>query len=50
MAEKLDTKQTSDEIEDDITEQELEDDALEKRMRKPEREAERLLHRVAFKR
>jgi len=44
MAEKLDTKQTSAEIEDDITEQELEDDALDKKMRKLESDAERLLH------
>ena len=44
MAEKLDPKQTNDEIEDDITELELEDDALEKRMKKLEREASRLLH------
>ena len=44
MAEKLDTKQTSAEIEDDITELELEDDALEKKTRKLESEAERLLH------
>jgi len=44
MAEKLDTKQTSAEIEDDITDLELEDDALEKKTRKLESEAERLLH------
>ena len=44
MAEKLDTKQTSAEIEDDITELELEDDALEKKTRKLESEADRLLH------
>ena len=44
MAEKLDPKQASDEIEDDFTELELEDDALEKRMKKLEREASRLLH------
>ena len=44
MAEKLDPKQTSNEIEDDITELELEDDALEKRMRKLESEASRLLN------
>ncbi len=44
MVEKLDPKQTSNEIEDDITELELEDDALEKRMRKLEREASRLLN------
>jgi arsenate reductase-like glutaredoxin family protein len=44
MAEKLDPKQTSDEIEDDITELELEDDALESRMKKLEREASRLLN------
>jgi len=50
MADQLETKQTSDDIEDDVAELELEDDALEKRMRKLEREAERLLHRVAFKR
>jgi hypothetical protein len=44
MAEKIDTKQTSAEIEDDITDLELEDDALEKKTRKLESEAERLLH------
>lgn len=44
MAEKLDPKQNSDEIEDDVTELELEDDALEKRMKKLEREASRLLN------
>jgi hypothetical protein len=44
MAEKLDTKQTSAEMEDDITDLELEDDALEKKTRKLESEAERLLH------
>jgi len=44
MAEKLDVKQTSAEIEDDITELELEDDALEKKTRKLESEADRLLH------
>jgi uncharacterized protein YoxC len=44
MAEQLETKQTSDEIEDGITELELEDDAFEKRMRKLEKEAARLLH------
>jgi len=44
MAEKLDPKQTSNEIEDDITELELEDDALEKRMKKLEREVARLLN------
>jgi hypothetical protein len=44
MTEQLDTKQTNDEIEDDITDLELEDDALEKRMKKLEREAARLLN------
>ena len=44
MAENLDVKQTSAEIEDDITDLELEDDALEKKTRKLESEAERLLH------
>jgi hypothetical protein len=44
MAEKLDIKQTSAEIEDDITELELEDDALEKKTRKLESEADQLLH------
>jgi hypothetical protein len=44
MAENLDVKQTSAEIEDDITELELEDDALEKKTRKLESEADRLLH------
>jgi len=44
MAEKLDIKQTSAEIEDDITELELEDDALEKKTRKLESDAERVLH------
>ncbi|MGA3281260.1 MAG: hypothetical protein ABSD50_09775 [Smithella sp.] len=44
MAEKLDTKQTSAEIEDDITDLELKDDAMEKKTRKLESEAERLLH------
>ena len=44
MAEKLDVKQTSAEIEDDITELELEDDALEKKTRKLESDAERVLH------
>jgi hypothetical protein len=41
--EKLDPKQTGDEIEDDVPELELEDDGLEKKMRKLEREAGRLL-------
>ncbi|MFZ1982560.1 MAG: hypothetical protein WAU61_14750 [Smithella sp.] len=45
MADQLETKQTSDEIEDDVAELELEDDALEKRMRKLEREAAQLLNR-----
>ena len=44
MAENLDVKQTSAEMEDDITDLELEDDALEKKTRKLESEAERLLH------
>ena len=44
MTEKLDPKQTSNEIEDDITEQELEDDVLDKKMRRLESDAERLLH------
>jgi len=44
MAEKLDAKQTSAEIEDDITDLELEDDALEKQTRKLESDADRLLH------
>ena len=44
MAEILDVKQTTTEIEDDITELELEDDALEKKTRKLESEADRLLH------
>jgi len=44
MAEKLDPKQTSDEIEDDITDLELEDDAMEKRMKKLEKEASLLLN------
>ena len=44
MAEKLDLKQTSAEIEDDVNELELEDDALEKKTRKLESEADRLLH------
>jgi chromosome segregation ATPase len=44
MADQLETKQTSDDIEDDVAELELEDDALEKRMRNLEREASRLLN------
>ena len=44
MAENLDVKQTSAEIEDDITDLELKDDAMEKKTRKLESEAERLLH------
>ena len=44
MTEQLDTKQTNDEIEDDITDLEFEDDALEKRMKKLERVAARLLN------
>ena len=44
MAEQLEPKQTSNEIEDDVTELELEDDVLEKRMKKLEREASRLLN------
>jgi len=44
MAARLDTKQTSAEIEDDITDLELKDDAMEKKTRKLESEAERLLH------
>ena len=44
MADQLETKQTSNEIEDDITELDLKDDALEKRMKKLEREASRLLN------
>ena len=40
MAEKLDAKQTSAEIEDDITDLELEDDALEKKTRKLESDAD----------
>ncbi|MGO8715856.1 MAG: hypothetical protein ACLPSL_14095 [Smithella sp.] len=44
MADQLATKQTSNEIEDDVAELELEDDALEKRMRKLEREASQLLN------
>ena len=44
MAEQLEPKQISNEIEDDVTELELEDDALEKRMRKLESEASRLLN------
>jgi len=44
MADQLETKQTSNETEDDITALELEDDALEKRMKKMEKEAARLLH------
>ena len=44
MADQLETKQTSNETEDDIIELELEDDALEKRMKKLEREASQLLN------
>ncbi|MGD0169146.1 MAG: hypothetical protein ABSE54_05415 [Smithella sp.] len=44
MADQLETKQISDEIEDDVAELELEDDALEKRMKKLEREASQLLN------
>jgi hypothetical protein len=44
MADKLDTKQANNEIEDDITELELEDNALEKKIIKLESDAERVLH------
>ena len=44
MADKLDTKQVNNEIEDDITELELEDNALEKKIIKLESDAERVLH------
>ena len=44
MAEKLAPKQTRDEIETDVTELEMEDDAFESKIRKLERDAERLLN------